>query len=257
MVGRDPRCATRAAMAKGRMIKAAVAAAGQIFSPPFRTVLWKTLGLTVLMLALLGVVAEKLVIAYVALPHAAWLATTLHVVAGLGLVVGLVFLVTPASFVVAGFFFDELADHVEAEMAGPAGRGRPMAIGPALWVGLKFGAISLVVNAVALLLLLLPGVNAIAFFGANAYLIGRGFFELAALRYRDIDEVRELRRRHSLRIFLAGCLCAALSAVPLVNLLTPLFATALLVRVAQPIVGRQRPSLRAVRDTAQEPRLGH
>jgi uncharacterized protein involved in cysteine biosynthesis len=48
-----------------------------------------------------------------------------------------------------------------------------------------------------------------------------------------------------------------LSAVPLVNLLTPLFATALLVRVAQPIVGRQRPSLRAVRDTAQEPRLGH
>ena len=233
------------------MIQAALAAAEQIFSPPFRSVFWKSLGLTVLLLALLGVAAGKLMLVYIALPHVAWLATTLHVVAGLGLVVGLAFLVTPASFVVAGLFFDQLADHVEAEIAGPAGRGRAMSIGPALWIGLKFGAISLVVNVVALALLLLPGVNAIAFFGANAYLLGRGFFELAALRYRDIAEVRELRRRHSLRIFLAGCLCAALMAVPLVNLLTPLFATALLVRIAQPIVTRPRSSLRAAGEATQ------
>ena len=239
------------------MIKAAFAAVEQIFSAPFRTVFWKTLGLTILLLALLGVVAEKLVVAYIALPHVAWLATVLHVVAGLGLVVGLAFLVTPASFVVAGFFFDELAAHVEAEIAGPAGLGRAMPIGPALWIGLKFGAISLLVNVIALALLLLPGVNAIAFFGANAYLLGRGFFELAALRYRDIAEVRDLRRRHELRIFLAGCLCAALAAVPLVGVLTPLFATALLVRVAQPLVGRRLmgPSLRAAGEATQGPPL--
>ena len=218
------------------MIASALAAAEEIFSPPFRSVLAKTLGLTLLLLVILGVATEKLVVAYVALPHAVWLATTLHVVAGLGLTVGLAFLVTPVSFVVAGLFFDELADHVEADIAGPAGRGRAMPIAPALWIGVKFGALSLLVNAVALALLFVPGVNAIAFFGANAYLIGRGFFELAALRYRDIDDVRALRRRHGLRIFAAGCLCAGLMAVPLANLLTPLFATALLVRVAQPLV---------------------
>ncbi len=240
------------------MIRAALAAAEQIFSPPFRTVFWKSLGLTVLLLALLGIVAEKLVVAYIALPHAVWLATLLHVAAGLGLVVGLAFLVTPISFVVAGLFFDELADHVEVEIAGPAGRGRAMPIGPALWIGIKFGAISLLVNAVALALLFVPGINAVAFFGANAYLLGRGFFELAALRYRDIADVRELRRRHSLRIFLAGGLCAALAAVPFGQLLVPLFATALLVRIAQPIVARRLPppSLRAEDDATQEPPLG-
>ena len=117
-----------------------------------------------------------------------------------------------------------------------------MTIGPAMVLGLKFGLVSLAVNLAALLLLLVPGVNAIAFFAANAYLIGRGFFELAALRYRPLDEVRALRRRHGIRIFAAGCLCAALASIPIVGLLTPLFATALLVRLAQPLVGARVPA---------------
>ncbi len=227
------------------MLTAALAAAEEIFTPPFRAVLAKTLGLTLLMLVLCGIALEKLVVVLVALPHAVWLATIVHVIAGLGLVVGLALLVTPVSFVVAGLFFDELADHVEADLAGPAGRGRAMPLAPALWIGLKFGLLSLLVNVVALALLLVPGVNIVAFFGANAYLLGRGFFELAALRYRDLDDVRALRQRHGVRIFAAGCLCAALMAVPLINLLTPLFATALLVRVAQPLVAIRRPSFRA------------
>ncbi len=219
------------------MIDAAFAAAEQIFTPPFRAVLWKSLGLTLLLLALLAAGLEKLVVATVHLPYA-WLATAIHVVAGFGFLVAGAFLVPPVSFVVAGFFFDELADHAEAAVAGPDGLGRPMALTPAFWIGLKFAALSLLVNALALALLLVPGVNAFAFFGANAYLLGRGYFELAALRYRSIAEVRALRGRHGLRIALAGCVVAALLAVPVLNLLTPLFASAFLVRVAQPIVGR-------------------
>ena len=176
-------------------------------------------------------------VSYVHLPWP-WLATTIHVLTGVGLVVGVTFLVTPVSFLVASFFFDELADHVETAMAGVQGRGRAMPLGPALWIGLKFGLLSLLVNILALALLVVPGVNVVAFFGANAYLFGRGFFELAALRYRPIGEVRELRRVHAVKIFAAGCLPAGLALVPLANLLTPLFATALLVRLAQPLVRR-------------------
>ena len=222
------------------MIDAAFAAAAEIFTPPFRAVLAKTLGLTLLLLVFCAVGLEKLAMAYLVTPWH-WASTALQVATGLGLVVAATVLVTPVSLVVAGFFFDELADHVERDLAGPAGRGRPLAIGAAALVGLKFGLVSLAVNVAALLLLLVPGVNAIAFFGANAYLIGRGFFELAALRYRSLAEVRALRRRHSLRIFGAGCLCAALASVPILNLLTPLFATALLVRVAQPLVRGRLP----------------
>ena len=220
------------------MIQAAFAAAAQIFTPPFRVVLGKTFALTLLLLGLLWLGVEKLVVAYVRLPYA-WLSTTVHVMAGFGLIVGVAFLVTPVSFVVAGFFFDELADHVEETIAGPEGRGRPMPLGPAVWIGLKFAAVAVAVNLAALLLLLVPGVNLIAFFGANAYLLGRGFFEIASLRYLPLDAVREMRARHWIRINLAGCVLAALSLVPVLNLLTPLYAAAYMVRVAQPLLRRR------------------
>lgn len=217
------------------MIDAALSAAAEIFTPPFRAVLAKTLGLTLLLLILGAVGLEKLAIAYLVTPWH-WASAAVYVVTGLGLAVAAAVLVTPVSFAVAGFFFDELADYVEADLAGPAGRGRALNIGEGLLLGLKFGLVSLAVNLGALMLLLVPGINAVAFFCANAYLLGRGFFELAALRYRPLAEVRVLRRRHSLRIFGAGCLCAALASVPILNLLTPLFGTALLVRIAQPLV---------------------
>ena len=222
------------------MIASALSAAEQIFSRPFRAVFWKSLGLTMLLLAGLWAALEKLVVTYVHLAYG-WLATLIHVLAGVGLVVGIAFLVAPVSFVVAGFFFDELADHVEAEIAGPAGRGRPMPLMPGLWLGLKFAAVSLVVNAVALLLLLLPGLNLIAFFGANAYLLGRGFFELAALRYVPLETMRDLRSRHAIRVLLAGCVLAGLAALPILNLLTPLFAAAYMVRIAQPLIRTRLP----------------
>ena len=228
------------------MIAAAVAAAEQIFTKPFRAVLLKTLALTLLILTLGGIAIEKAVFAYVALPHAAWLAIVIHAVAGLGLLAAAILLITPVSFIVGSFFFDGLANHVEADMGGDVGRGRPMPIAQASWIGLKFSVLSLAVNLIALLLLLVPGLNLIAFFAANAFLLGRGFFELAALRYCSVAETRELLRAYNGRILLAGCLCAALASIPIVNLLTPLFATALLVRVAQPLIRRQRLSHLAV-----------
>ena len=225
------------------MIDAALAAAEQILTKPFRAVFWKSIVATVLLLGAGGVGVERLVITYVHVPFG-WLATIVHVVAGLGLAVAVAFLITPVSFIVAGFYFDELADHVEDAVWGPDRRGRALAVAPAILVGLRFAGLSLLVNAVALVLLFVPGVNAVAFFGANAYLLGRGYFELAALRYRSIDEVQALRRRYQLRITLAGCVVAAVLAVPVLNLLTPLFASAFLVRVAQPILARGAHAIR-------------
>ena len=221
------------------MIAAAFAAAEEIFSPPFRSVLAKTLGLTLLLLVLLGIAAEKLVVVYVG-AAACGLARDDLARPGRPGPHGRLGLPGDAGVIRGRRAVFRRAGRACRGRDGrpPRGRGRALPIAPAMWVALKFGAISLLVNVVALALLLVPGVNAIAFFGANAYLLGRGFFELAALRYRDIETVRALRRRHGVRIFAAGCLCAVLMAVPLVNLLTPLFATALLVRVAQPLVRR-------------------
>ena len=235
------------------MIAAAFDAVDQIFTRPFRAVFWKSIGLTLLLLGLVWLGLDRLVVgATLHMPYA-WLALGVHLLVGVGLVVGIAFLVPSASFIVAGVFFDELAGHVEDAIAGPLGRGRALPFWTALWIGLRFAGLSLLVNAIALALLLVPGLNAVAFFGANAYLLGRGFGEFAALRYLPLREVRALSRRHRLRLFGAGCVVAGLLSIPVLNLLTPLFGAAFMVRVTRPLVLRALPGSRGGPTIGRQP----
>ncbi|MFZ0558490.1 MAG: sulfate transporter family protein [Methylovirgula sp.] len=207
----------------------------QIFSPPFQRVLLKTLGLTLLLLIFVFAAVERLLVHFLVLPSS-FLTLSLAILAGIALVVGFAFAITPVSFIVGGFFFDELAEIVEKEI-DPAHPGRTPPFAEMARVAAKFAVLALVLNVAALFLLLIPGLNAVVFILVNGYLFGRGYFEFAALRYRKIDEVRRLRQAHELQIFLAGLAIAALAAVPLANLLTPLFGAALMVRVHKNISG--------------------
>jgi CysZ protein len=220
------------------MLDAALDAARQILTPPFRAVLWKTLALTLALLAVIWAFLHKLIVAGVGLTHP-WAAAPLSLLSGVGLFLGLAFLITPVSFLVAGYFFDELALLTERESAPDEAPGKPLSLSKSLLLSVKFSAVTLAVNLAALLLLLVPGINAVAFFAANAYLSGRGYFELAAARYLSFPEVRRLRKSNSLRVFAAGLVIAALLAIPLANLLTPLFGTAFMVRIVSDI---RRPS---------------
>lgn len=211
------------------ILSSAFAALAQIFSAPFRHVFIKTLALTFLLLILVFAGVEVALAHFLVLPYH-WLATSLTVLAAVALLVGFAFAITPVSFLVAGFFFDELAAIVETEI-DPARPGKTPPLGAQIRTAIVFAALALALNIVALLLLLVPGVNAVIFLLVNAYLLGRGYFELAALRYRGLEDVGRLRRAHQLEIFLAGLLIAALAAVPLANLLTPLFGPALMVRI--------------------------
>lgn len=211
------------------MIDDALAALVQIFTRPFRAVLAKSLGLTIVLLALAWFGLDRFAVSFLA-GLAPWLATTLSILVGLGLVVGLAFLVAPVVSLAAGFFFDEMAEIVEREIdpGGPSGKAVSAAV--AALFALRFAVLSVLVNLVALALLFAPGVNLVAFLGANAYLLGREYFELAAMRFRPAAEARSLRRRHALPVFLAGLAIAVFVSIPLLNLCAPLFATAFMTR---------------------------
>lgn len=232
------------------MILASVRLAlGDILSPPFRAALWKSLGLTFLVLVGLWFAAEagatRLVLPALrdhlpALPGwhlpalPGWLQGAESLAgwaAGLVLAVLLAFLLGPVGAIIAGLFLDDVADAVAARHypESPPGRALPFLTG--LLTALRFFGVALLGNAVALLLLLVPGVNLAAFFVVNGYLLGREYFEFAALRHVPAADAAALRRRHRGRVFLAGLAVAALLAVPVVNILTPLFAAALMVHL--------------------------
>ena len=108
----------------------------------------------------------------------------------------------------------------------------------AIGVGLRFFVAVLVVNFIALLLLLVPGVNLIAFYVGNGYLLGREYFEMVAMRHLPAEEARRLRKAHMGYVSLCGLVIAGLASVPILNLLTPLFATAFMVRIYKQLARR-------------------
>ena len=96
----------------------------------------------------------------------------------------------------------------------------------------------LAVNLAALLLLLVPGVNLIIFFLANAYLLSREYFELAAMRFASPAEARALRQQNAVTVFFAGFLIAPLLMVPILNLITPVYGTAFMVHLHKRLAAR-------------------
>ncbi len=62
-------------------------------------------------------------------------------------------------------------------------------------------------------------------------LLGREFFEFAAMRHRPPAEARAFRQAHSGTVFLSGLAIAGFLAVPFLNLLTPIFATVMMVHL--------------------------
>ena len=233
------------------VLQAARKALGEIFDPALRQVLWKSVGLT-----LAGLVAiwfairglfEWLALPYLtafinplALPEwTGFIGVFAAIAAGLGLAVGLAFLIGPVSAIIAGIFLDDVAEHVERQDYPSDMPGKPVPLGRSVVLGVKFFGVVVAGNLLALLLLLIPGVNLIAFLAVNAYLLGREYFQFAAMRFRSENEANQLRSKHSGTVIMAGLLIAGLMAVPIVNLLTPLFGAALMVHLHKAIAARE------------------
>lgn len=225
---------------------AARTAALELLSPPFRAVFLKTFGLTLLALVALWLGLTSL-LEWLALP---WLQTLLPgipswagwlggIIAAIALAFGMALLIAPVTAVVAGLFLDDIAEVVERTDYPGDPTGRAMPALRSLVLSARFLGVVILGNIVALLLLLVPGVNIAAFFIVNGYLLGREFFEFAAMRFRGEDEARALRRHYAGTVFLAGLLIAAFLSVPLLNLLTPLFAAAMMVHLHKAISVRE------------------
>jgi CysZ protein len=211
------------------MIDDVVQAFAQTFSPTLRRILLKAIALAVLLLLVLGVILQAVITQLASLPQPFEMA--LAIATGLGLIAGAIYLMGPISSLIAALFLDDVAEEVERTSfpADPIGRALPIA--QSIVLSMKFFGLVLLVNFIALLLLLVPGINLVAFFVANGYLLGREYFELAAMRYRPVAEARALRRENAVRVFLAGLAIAGVVAVPFLNLVTPIFAISLMVRV--------------------------
>ena len=208
-------------------------AVGQLFDARFAAVLLWSLALTLGLLAglslgavgLVGLLPESF-----ELPLIGAVATPLGAVRGLALGAMLVlsaFLMFPVAAMFVNLFLDRIVDAVEARHYPELAAGRPMGLAEALKGAVGFTLVVLGVNLVAMIFYLVSGPFApLIFWAVNGYLFGREYFELVALRRLEAADMRRLRRRHALRIWLAGVLMAVPLSIPVVNLLVPVVGVA-------------------------------
>jgi CysZ protein len=215
------------------MLAAALRAFRDTFSPGMRTVLWKALGLTVVLFIVVMVAVQIALSMLVGFPWP-WLDTVVAVAAGLGLFAGMFFLMAPVMALFAGLYLDDIADLVERRDYPQHSPGTPLPTTQAILTGVRFGLLVLVVT-LALLPTLLLGIGAVAMVLANAYLLGREYFEMVATRHMPADEARKLRKENAPRVLAAGFIPAFLVAVPFVNIITPIFSTIYFVHIFKQI----------------------
>lgn len=212
----------------------------QLLSPPFRTVLWKSIGLTIALFIGFWFIIDAANTVFIAplLAGSPWILTTINWVLGAGLILGMGFLIAPVTSVFAGVFLDEIADEVEAQYYPDDSPGTPLSIMESIGITARFFGLVLLGNLIALLLVLFLGLGVLVFFLLNGYLLGREYFQFAALRHHGLNEVAQMQQKFGLQIFLAGLAIAFVLSIPIVNFLTPLFAGALMVHVYKNIRGK-------------------
>lgn len=206
------------------MLKSAFRAFGDLFSPEFHSVLFKALGLTIALFIAVLVIAEVLIASFTHFSWP-WADQLVGLGAGVALLVAFFFLMSPVTAAFAGLFLDRIAEKVEERHYPLDPRGTPLPTSRAILMALQFFVVVLLVN-LAVLPTVFFGFGAFVLVAANAYLIGREYFEMVAMRHMPVEEAKLLRRQNSPAIFLAALLPAFMSLVPVVNLAVPLFSTA-------------------------------
>ncbi|MDE0590248.1 EI24 domain-containing protein [Halocynthiibacter sp. C4] len=230
------------------MISSFLKSLAQLSDRRFRNVIWKGVGLSLLLLAAiyaLFVTGLSFVTPdTITLPLVGEITIVQSLITWgsfLLMMVLSVFLMFPVASAFTGLFLDEVSEAVEDRHypALPPAQGQPIGdviVDTANFLGLMIG-----LNIIGLIVFPFTGPFApLCFFGMNGFLLGREYFQMVAMRRMDRKDARALHRDNGLTIWVAGGLMAVPLAIPVVNLLVPVLAAATFTHIFEAVKTRQR-----------------
>lgn len=206
----------------------------QFDDPKFRRVLWRGMGLTIALLiaACLLVnfgINQLLSSAWAAnlIGNQSWLGALINVGGVLFTIALSIWLMVPVTSAIIALFLDEVAQAVEARHYPHLPKQTATKLQDQILVGIRFFGILLLANIGALILsMILPLLAPFVFWATNGYLMGREYFQMAAMRRMPRAQAQELFQRHQGSIWTAGILMAIPMSIPLVGLFIPILGAA-------------------------------
>jgi CysZ protein len=205
---------------------------GQLPDPVFRRVMVRSLLWSILVYVVL-VAACWQIVENVSLLQNGLLDVMVRLAAGVA-AVALATLFFPGIVMgVEGFMLEDVAQAVDRRHY-PHLPARPQGWGELIASTVRLLLATVVLNVLALpVYLFVPGLNLVVFYLLNGYLLGREYFELAAMRRMDFAAARRLRRRHGWRVIEAGALITVLLSIPVAGWFFPVVATAFMVHLVE------------------------
>ncbi|MDC1527114.1 EI24 domain-containing protein [Planktomarina temperata] len=206
----------------------------QFDDPKFRRVLWRGMGLTI---ALLIAACLLVNVGINQLLSSAWAANLIGDQSWLGALINIggvlftialsIWLMVPVTSAIIALFLDEVAQAVEARHYPHLPKQTATKLQDQILVGIRFLGILLLANIGALILsMILPLLAPFVFWATNGYLMGREYFQMAAMRRMPRAQAQELYQRHQGSIWTAGILMAIPMSIPLVGLFIPILGAA-------------------------------
>jgi uncharacterized protein involved in cysteine biosynthesis len=206
----------------------------QFDDPKFRRVLWRGMGLTIVLL-----IAACLLVNFGLnqLLSSAWAANLIGDQSWLGALINIggvlftialsIWLMVPVTSAIIALFLDEVAQAVEARHYPHLPKQTATKLQDQILVGIRFLGILLLANIGALILsMIVPLLAPFVFWATNGYLMGREYFQMAAMRRMPRAQAQELYQRHQGSIWTAGILMAIPMSIPLVGLFIPILGAA-------------------------------
>lgn len=206
----------------------------QFDDPKFRRVLWRGMGLTIALLiaACLLVnfgINQLLSSAWAAnlIGDQSWLGSLINIGGVLFTIALSIWLMVPVTSAIIALFLDEVAQAVEARHYPHLPKQTATKLQDQILVGIRFFGILLLANIGALILsMIVPLLAPFVFWATNGYLMGREYFQMAAMRRMPRAQAQELFQRHQGSIWTAGILMAIPMSIPLVGLFIPILGAA-------------------------------
>jgi len=138
------------------------------------------------------------------------------------------YIMAPLAVAIIGLFLDRIVSAVERRHYPDLPAGVNRCFSQTVFYAMRFFALMMGVNLLALIASLFAGVLApVVFVAANGYLLAREYFETVAMRRTSMSAMAAERRQHFPTLWLSGTLLALGLAVPFVNVLIPVVGAAM------------------------------
>ena len=207
---------------------------GQLSDSRFQAVLWRGIGLTIALLVAVYAVVLWIIDWFTTEPitlpggrEITWLGDLLSFGSLLVMILLSVFLMIPVASAITSLFLDEVAEAVEDKHYPDLPPVAPLGFWDGLRDTVNFLGVLVTANILAFILyVIFPFAAIFIFYALNGFLLGREYFQLAAMRRVGRAEAIVLFKRYRATIWVAGCLMALPLSIPLVNLVIPILGAA-------------------------------